>query len=248
MKKLKYGSIILFWILVLGILFNGYYHKKVNNLDTVKELDINSDLVQDLYETIVPNNNSYILSQLYSNAELTNEYKLNVAIMNYVKKNPTSDPSADNVINYLSADDVLDSAKEIFGDDVSLINQSFMFNINHGYCGYNFNEEKNRYEPFEGCGDMMGKYFYRKLLNAKEQGNQIILQEQSFYVYENLGTDEIYIYDNYDQDKMLDFVQSKDTVISGVNENDYIDKGSIYEYIFQKENDRYIFKEIKKVE
>ena len=47
---------------------------------------------------------------------------------------------------------------------------------------------------------------------------------------------------------MLDFVQSKDTAISGVNENDYIDKGSIYEYIFQKENDRYIFKELKKVE
>ncbi len=247
MKKLKYGLIILFWILVLGILFNGYYHKKVNNLDTVKELDINSELVQDLYETIVPNNNSYILSQLYGNAELTNEYKLNVAIMNYVKKNPTNDSSVDNVANYISADDVLNSAKEVFGDDVSLTNQRITKYIN-GYCGYDYNEEKNRYEPFEGCGGITNKYFYRKLLNAKEQGNQIILQEQSFYVYENLGTDEIYIYDNYDQDKMLDFVQSKDTAISGVNENDYIDKGSIYEYIFQKENDRYIFKEIKKVE
>ena len=46
MKKLKYGLIILFWILVLGILFSGYYHKRINNLGFIDDVEIGKSTKQ----------------------------------------------------------------------------------------------------------------------------------------------------------------------------------------------------------
>ena len=47
---------------------------------------------------------------------------------------------------------------------------------------------------------------------------------------------------------MIDYIESDATNVTSVSVDDYEDKASVYVYVFDKINDKYIFKEMKKVE
>lgn len=238
-KKFVYTfSIFLTWSIVLFVFFSLF--QKHNN-ETLNNLNIDSSFVQDLYKTIIPNNDFYILNQFYSNDELTNEYKINLGIMNFVYNNPQLNTSR------ISAEKIEESIKKILGENVTMEHQTLKFMIN-GYCGYEYNELTNQYESFDGCGGIPNEYFYRQLISAEESDNKIILTEQSFYVFvsRNEEANNIYVYNNCNQEKMLDYIENNDGTFYEIDEKKYMDKGSIYKYVFYKENGHYIFQKILK--
>ena len=62
-----------------------------------------------------------------------------------------------------------------------------------------------------------------------------------------MDTKEVYIYNDADREKLIDTIQEYDGVVTDVDGTKYIDEGSIYEYTFRKEKDRYVLESIKKV-
>lgn len=238
-KNIYIFMIIILWVIIFSLLVFPFQKK---DEEKGKSLDINSAFIQNLYQTIVPNKNSYILSQLYNNTELTNEYKLNVGIMNYIKKMKNTEN------NYLSSSDIEKSVKEILGENTTVTHQALMFMIN-GFCGYQYNDIKQRYEPFDGCGGIPHEYFYQKLIGAKEKEDRIILTEQSVYAFinRNESANNIYVYNNYQQEKLLDYIENEDGAFYEIDDEKYISMGSLYEYSFRQENGKYIFESFKKV-
>lgn len=235
-KKIIYiiGILIVWTGIIFGILF---FH---STEDRSQSLDITSDFVQDLYQTAVPNENEYILNQLYNHDTFTNEYKLSTSIMALLKKMNIEDVSDIS----LNATDIENIAKEIFGQDVKLKHQKLMFMFQNA-CGFEYDEQKRQYHSFSGCGGIQVEYFYRKLIKAEENKNKIILTERIVYSYTDLVLErtDTFIYNNSRQDKMLDFKQINLSEFDKDELASYIDSGSTYELIFEKENDHYIFKQ-----
>ena len=62
-----------------------------------------------------------------------------------------------------------------------------------------------------------------------------------------MNTKEVYIYNDADREKLIDTIQEYDGVVTDVDGTKYIDKGSIYEYTFRKEKDRYVLESIKRI-
>ena len=138
-------------MLVGGLVFVGFQNKN-------QSLDINSSFVQDLYQNFVPNKQAFILKQLYDN-ELSDDYKINIGILNLVGE---EDPGT------ISALEVEQSIKELLGDDATVEHKTIQFFIN-GRCGYTYDEENKEYIPFDGCGGIPDEYLYQKLLNAQKK-------------------------------------------------------------------------------
>ena len=230
MKKYKWVIIgFLGLSLVGGFVFVGFQNKN-------QSLDINSSFVQDLYQNIVPNKQAFILKQLYDN-ELSDDYKINIGILSLVGE---EDPGT------ISALEVEQSIKELLGDDATAEHKTIQFFIN-GHCGYTYDEENKEYIPFDGCGGIPNEYLYQKLLNAQKKDDKVIIQEQILDIFKDLDTKEVYIYNDVDREKLIDTIQEYDGVVTDVDKTKYIDKGSIYEYTFRKEKDRYVLESIKKV-
>ena len=99
-------------------------------------LDIHSAFVQDLYCNISPNKNAYILKQFYDSNGISNDYKINIGILNIVHKN---DPGI------LDALDVEQGVKELLGEDATITHETIQFFIND-HCGYTYGAtDKNIY-------------------------------------------------------------------------------------------------------
>jgi len=240
-RKITYILIIVvLWVIIFSFFLLSFQKKEKSQ---IKVLDVNSSFVQDLYNKIVPNKNFYILEQLYKNKSLPNEYKLNVGIMNLAKKIGKENSE------FLDAKDVEKSVQEILGTHTNVEHQDLRFMMND-FCGYEYNEAQNRYEAFSGCGGIPHEYFYQKLIKAEEIDNKKILTEQSFYAFieRNENANNIFIYNNYDQDKMLDYIENEDGFYYEIDEDKYILNGSFYEYVFRKESEGYIFESFNKID
>ena len=192
--------------------------------------------MQDLYQNFVPNKQAFILKQLYDN-ELSDDYKINIGILNLVGE---EDPGTISVL------EVEQSIKELLGDDATVEHKTIQFFIN-GRCGYTYDEENKEYIPFDGCGGIPDGYLYQKLLNAQKKDDKVIIQEQILDIFKDLNTKEVYIYNDVDREKLIDTIQEYDGVVTDVDGTKYIDKGSIYEYTFRKEKDRYVLESIKRI-
>jgi len=230
-KKVIYLLILL---VVIVSVASSFLLQSFNKKEII--LDINSSLIQDLYQKVFPNESVYILKQFYNNG-ITNEYKINLGILNLVKKNNSKD--------FLISSDVEKSIKDILGENATMNHQTIYFYIN-GFCGYEFNEAEERYEPFNGCGGEQLEFFHRKIISAKEIDSKIIIREQLVYAHlesTNLVKD-LYIYNNPREEKLLDYIQDYQGFYRSDGEK-FIDQGSIYKYVFSKENDNYILEKIE---
>jgi len=228
-------KILLFLILLVSVGSVSFLFK--SNDVKEKKLDINSTLVQELYQKVVPNDAIYIQKQFYTDG-LTNEYKINIGILNLVKENHDQD--------FLLANDVERSMQEILGKNVTMNHQTIYFYIN-GFCGYEFNEKENRYEPFNGCGGVQLEFFHKKIISAEEVEEKIILKEQLVYAdLEPTGfIKNLYIYNNPQQDKLLDSISDYQGDYMNDGEK-YINQGSVYIYTFMKEDGKFVLEKIEK--
>lgn len=206
-----------------------------------KELDIDSDLVQDLYAIVNPTEDGLVLSDLYQNGGLSNNYMLVVALSDYIRDQDTN-------VEVISKDEVDQRIESIFGDEEVEHQRTYLFF--EDYCGFTYNDDLEQYEFIHGCGGDMYQSFVREIISAREEGDNIIITEKSLYVYWDWDVDYSYvtIYNNVVQKEVIDEFDQDSAVELDINLDDYIDQASTYEYTFEKVDDHYIFKGVKLVD
>lgn len=223
-----------------------------NNEVTEKELDIHSYLVQDLYQKINPSNDAMVLKGLYGGESLSNEYILAVGAMNYIRKNIAID--SEMVQNHMftisiKEEDLKKSIFEIFGNIEYQNTDFYVLNSDYGVCGFTYYNETSSYESLNGCGGSQNESFIRRVVSARQTGNTIYITEKSIYVYIDWNDyiSRKYIYNNYHQDKMLDYKETSSTDSSPITLDSYIDEAATYEYVFKNFNGQYIFQDFYQV-
>lgn len=239
-------SLIMFVVAEIIIL---YYFKDstfVNNNDT--NIDKNSTLVKELYDMVNPSNDAILLDELYKNKELTSKYIVAMGINNYLKYNEIKKFNNDDINGgYINESDVRDNIKYVLGN-ISY-NNTDVYIMRDNYCMFKYNNELSRYELVGGCdGSYTG--YYRVIDSAYVNGNKLYIKEKLiYYTYDfNEVINKVSIYDNPDMINILDYRE-----ISSYDEINYldnfIDKGSIYLYEFEKvdNNNNYIFKKITRL-
>ncbi len=244
---MKKENIILIILTILATIL-GVFLLIISNKKTetsVTDIDINSELVQNLYEMANPSNDSKLLDELYSD-KLTNQYIIAMGISNYLKNNePISIEYLENTYGpktYIPAEDVQKNIKLILGN-IEYKNQD-VFILDDDICGYNYNEELNRYEDKGGCGGTADSKYYRKIVSAYIKNDRLYIREKMFYATFDFNNNynKISIFDNNDMKNIIDYIE-KENDNSNIDINNYIDKGSLYEYEFKKldNNNNYIF-------
>lgn len=206
-----------------------------------KKLDIDSDLIHDLYASVNPTEDGLILSDLYQNGGLSNNYMLVVALSDYIRDQDTN-------VEVISKDEVDQRIESIFGDKEVEHQRTYLFL--EGYCGFNYNDDLEQYEFIHGCGGDMYQSFVKEIVGAREEGDNIIITEKSLYVYRDWDADysHVTIYNNVTQREEIDEFDNDPAVELDINLDDYIDHASTYEYTFERVDNHYIFKGVKLVD
>ena len=206
-----------------------------------KNLDIHSELVQDLYNMVNPTEDGLILSDFYQNGGLSNNYMLVVALSDYIH-------DQDGNVEVISKDEVDKRIESIFGNKE--IEHQSTYLLFDGYCGFTYNDDLEQYELILGCGGDMNQSFVREIISAREDGNNVIITEKSLYVYRDWDADysHVTIYNNIVQKEEIDAFDNDPAVELYINLDDYIDYASTYEYTFEKVDDHYIFRGVKLVD
>lgn len=248
MKKKTVLLISLVMFIVVEIIILYYFKDRtfVNNNDT--NIDKNSTLVKELYDMVNPSNDAILLDELYKNKDLTSKYIVAMGINNYLKYNEIKKFN-NNDINggYINESDVRDNIKYVLGN-ISY-NNTDVYIMRDNYCMFKYNNELSRYELVGGCdGSYTG--YYRVIDSAYVNDNKLYINEKLiYYTYDfNEVINKVSIYDNPDMINILDYRE-----ISSYDEINYldnfIDKGSIYLYEFEKvdNNNNYIFKKITRL-
>lgn len=182
-------------------------------------------LVQQLYEISHPGKDTLILNELYQENGFTNKYILAVAMKKHLEKKKEE---------AISQEELEKNIRAIFGN-ISFTHESFYLLVNN-VCGYTYNREKQVYEPLTHCDDEPNQSYEQKIVSVHKIGNKIIIQEKTIFLVQD---EEIYVYTSSNKEKLLAKVKKEQ-----YNKEDYIDKGTTYEYIFTSINKNYIFTDI----
>ena len=239
-------SLIMFIVAEIIILYNFKDRNFTNDNDI--NIDKNSTLVKELYDMVNPSNDAILLDELYKNKDLTSKYIVAMGINNYLKYNKIKKFN-NNDINggYINESDVRDNIKYVLGN-ISY-NNTDTYIMKDNYCMFKYNNELSRYELVGGCdGSYTG--YYRVIDSAYVNDNKLYINEKLiYYTYDfNEVINKVSIYDNPDMINILDYRE-----ISSYDEINYldnfIDKGSIYLYEFEKvdNNNNYVFKKITRL-
>ncbi len=238
MKKFLMISIfILTMIFVFALL--KYFESTVKK--TIEYLDINSNIVQELYAQVNPSNNSLVLTDLYYNNTISNKYMLTVAISDYLD-------GGSEIPEFIPEKEIEDRVHDIFGYDTSLYHEN-TYVLNHDVCGYYYRKEISQYEIITSCGDANMDAFYRKIIKAEKQDDTIKITEKLIYVSEDLSDYifKVFIYDSYQKEKSLDYFERDINSSRNINIDDYLEGASTYLYTFQLQNGQYRFTSFKKI-
>ena len=242
MKKIIVLFISLF-IIFSGIIIYIFIQDNSLKEHTVSNhLDINSSIVQDLYNLINPSNDANVLKELYENSGLTDKYILNIGITSYLKEHPNNDKL---IIPKTSVEKSIHSA---LGYNVTFSHQD-VYILNDFGCGYSYDKDTEQYKLLSGCGGNQFESFKRKIVDAIEMNDIIQITEKSIYIYDDWNdySSKIYIYSNYDQKNLLDYIEKSSSDNYNIEINNYLDNASTYIYTFHKQNDKYIFDSLKRV-
>ena len=260
MKKVGIVILIILFIAVVsgGIIFlvgeekHSVEYNEVNTSIENKELDINSDLVLNLYQKANPSDDANVLKGLYENLVPPNTYVLAAGAMNYIRKNIPID--SEMIQNHMftttiKESDLKSSIYEIFGSIEYQNTDFYVLNGDYGVCGFTYQSEISSYESLNGCGGSQFESFIRKVVSARQESNFIYITEKSIYVYTDWNdyVSRKYIYNNCKQDKMLDYIETSSTENNPISLESYIDEAATYEYVFENQNCNYIFKGLRQL-
>ena len=248
MKKKTVLLISLIMFIVVEIIILYYFKDRAFVSDNDINIDKNSNLVKKLYDMVNPSNDAILLDELYKNKDLTSKYIVAMGINNYLKYNEIKKFNNNDITGgYINESDVRDNIKYVLGN-ISYKNTD-VYIMRDNYCMFKYNNELSRYELVGGCdGSYTG--YYRVIDSAYVNDNKLYIREKLiYYTYDfNEVINKVSIYDNPDMINILDYRE-----ISSYDEINYldnfIDKGSIYLYEFEKvdNNNNYIFKKITRL-
>lgn len=220
-----------------------------------QELDINSELVQNLYKIANPSNDSIILKEMYLNESIPNYYILAMSAMAYIRDNISiDDPMVKNMMfsTTIKKDQLKKYIYKLFGNIEYQDEDFFVMNSEYGVCGFTYEKETELYVSLNGCGGSNTESFLRKIVGARQEGNLIYITEKSVFVYTNLDWNENYISERYvykdcSQKELIDYQEIDVTINNPLNIDSYLDKATTYEYVFENNNGQYIFKNFIKI-
>lgn len=235
----KVSLVLTLTFVVLGI--TGCF----NSSNKIKKIDVNSDLVKSLYEKVNPSNDGDILTEFYGHpGELQNSYILITAIKMYI------DEQKVKTVEEISQKDIENNIEKIFGKDVNYKHDTVYVKFD-SYCMFRYNSDKNIYTLDGGCGGNTYEFFYRKITDAEETDKELFIYEKSIFVYDDWvgeGVDShITIYNNIVDKNVIKKFDQDPTEQYSISLDDYLNEASTYKYIFEKNNDNYIFKGIELV-
>lgn len=248
MKKKTVLLISLVMFIVAEIIILYIFKNRTFANDNDIDIDKNSSLVKELYDMVNPSNNAILLDELYKNKNLTSKYIVAMGINNYLKYNEIKKFNTNDIVGgYIDESDVRDNVRYVLGN-ISYDNTD-IYIMKDNYCMFRYNNELSRYELVGGCDSSYTGY-YRVIDSAYVNGNKLYIKEKLiYYTYDfNEVINKVSIYDNPDMINILDYRE-----ISSYDEINYldnfIDKGSIYLYEFEKvdNNNNYIFKKITRL-
>lgn len=207
-------------------------------------LDVTSSFVNDLYSKITPSEDANVLKGLYEKeGTLSNQYILSVGIVNLVREKQLNNEE------YLNPKEIEEQIHKILGTDNSFQHETTMI-FSSGICGYEYSNFFEQYKVIDGCGGNWYEFFKRKLISAEKQGNFIYLKEKMIYFTDDWDDylSRITIYNNYQKEKKLEYIETSSQESYSVSIDDYIDQASTYLYTFEKQGNNYILKGIKEVD
>lgn len=239
-KEIKIFKSVFAFILVLGALFI-----TTACTNKTKKLDINSDLVETLYEMVNPSEDGTILTEFYGHPkELQNSYILTAAIKMYI------DEQNGKTVEKISQKDIENNIEKIFGKEVNYKHET-VYVLFDSYCMFRYNSEKNLYTLDGGCGGNAYEFFYRKITDTEETDKELFIYEKSIYVYDDWvgeGVDShITIYNNIVDKNVIEKFNQDSNEQLNITLDDYLNEASTYKYVFEKNNGNYIFKGIELV-
>ena len=239
--KMKYKrTLIILASLIIILIIIALFWLRFNKAKTnTKKLDINSDLVQDLYTKVNPSNDGTILNLMYTSpGKFVNQYVLATGIHNIIK-------DEEFIVKLITEDELKNSIKRVFGKDIAF-NHEDVYILNNLYCGYKYNNDSRNYEFLAGCDGDTNNYYFREIVEAFENKDELVILEKSIYVYYDWseGYNYVYVYNNAFDRKIINEYSGKLDEIKFI---DYEDKASTYKYVFRKVNGKYIFKSLELV-
>ena len=211
-------------------------------------LPLSEDMILELYKQVNPSEDATVLTKLYKEPNLDNGYILATALKAATPKDLNVNLPLDTTLPTIKQEEVENIIKKIFGN-ISYYHET-TYILSDGLCGYSYKENLKIYELIPGCGGNSNESFYRQIKETKQIENKLLIYEQSVYMYNDWDSmlSRKYIYNNCEQQKLLDYVETNSQEANSINLESYIEGGSVYEYIFEKMEDRYIFKGIRFVE
>lgn len=223
-KVIIYSVILIFIILFIGFIF-------------LKNSKQEEDLFLRLYNMATPSSDASLLNELYLNENIiTNNYALVIGISDYVKNKKVDSISLDNVDK---------SIKKCLGNFSYKPEDVYIFTSN--YCGFDYNVTLKEFEVKGGCGGNMHESYYRKIISNYSDDEKVLIREKVLYIYNEWDQDEsiFNIYDGPLKENLLDSLTEENFNNDKLKE--YIDLANIYEYLFEKEENNYIFKGVSRV-
>ncbi len=227
--KYKKMLVVVFIVIALLVIIGIYSLNKTK----VKTLDINSELVQELYKRVNPSSDGAILNNMYNDKkEFDNGYILATGFHNIID-------GEEFIVQYISEKDLESSIRKVFGKNISFKHED-VYIYRDFYCGYKYNSDNKNYEFISGCDGDTNNYYYREIVDAVENKDELIITEKTIYVYYDWSEsmNYVYVYNNVVDRKLIDEYSGK---LESLKFDDYKDKASTYNYRFKKIGKEYIF-------
>lgn len=204
-----------------------------------QQIDIESKLVLDLYESVTPSNDAIVLDNQYKmhNNEFNNEYIIAIGIKNYLTSN--------NKAEIISKADIEKNIYKIFGKNINFTHTD-TYILFDNYCGFNYDKELEQYKSINGCDGSTSDYYFRKPIEAKKEKNKLIITEKLIYVSVDWEKEphKVTVYNNsIDKSIIKKYDINSDEL--NINIDDYKSEASTYNYVFEQKNNNYILKKIE---
>ena len=245
-NKILVVLVIIFFLTTVGsvsyICYDNFINKNITNEvekdtdnDTIVELDINSRLVQTLYNKVVLSGDSYYKYFMYDSdnyvvSDASEESKLTLAYFNLTNKNFVdigieelnntvlipgfSDYHILNVVNntvsFIPYNSLLVAYQDLFGSDVT-IDKSVPVSIDsYGGIYYVYNESLDGYVPYMRIsGETSASYYTGSVVRAEKSNKEIVVYEEVKEIYydDTEINHATYVYTfNIDDDGLYSFV------------------------------------------
>ena len=163
-----------------------------------KEMNINSELVRNLYNSVNPSSDASVASLLYTTNPLSNEYVIDIGLMAYIKEHGKENSQT------IPREKVEENIEDILGLVPYIHGNVYLL---EEVCGYTYNDTQKQYEIIPGCGGNWYERIHRKIVSAKKKKNQIIITEK--LIYETDDWDDTIskrtIYSDLEKSKKLDY-------------------------------------------